>query len=256
MPQSITITLPTTSSYAVLNWSLSSLYEQSWVKKISDPKSSTHYPIKLLRYWFMYHLIKDEYTRLGRPLRVCEIGVDRGQMRRYMQDAGFTDIACWEAVDYKLQPELMESSYTKQIQANVDLPDFSLAEKYDVIIVLHLLEHLFEPEQLIEKLYPALVPSGVLIGGFPAVPQLLEAYQQKKHRQTAKDFGHVSTFSPQRVKNMARSCGLSLDFMSGTFFLRKRNFFLENFKGWIRLNLFWGALFPALSGEIYWRIRK
>ena len=105
----------------------------------------------------MHHLIKEEYARLGRPLRVCEIGVDRGQMRRYMQDAGFTGIACWEAVDYKLQPELMESSYTKQIQANVDLPDFSLAEKYDVIIVLHLLEHLFEPEQLVARLNPALV---------------------------------------------------------------------------------------------------
>lgn len=128
----------------------------------------------------MYHLIKEEQVRLGRPLRVCEIGVDRGQMRRYMQDAGFTDIACWEAVDYKLQPELMESGYTKQIQANVDLPDFNLAEKYDVIIVLHLLGHLFKPEQLVSKLSPALVSGGVLIGGFPTVPQLLQAYRQKK----------------------------------------------------------------------------
>ena len=251
-----TTTLPTTSLHAAWNWGLSSLNEQKWVKKTSDSTSSTRYPIKLLRYWFMDHLIKEEYARLGRPLRVCEIGVDRGQMRRYMQDAGFTDIACWEAVDYKLHPELMESSYTKQIQANVDLPDFSLAEKYDVIIVLHLLEHLFEPEQLVTKLNPALISSGVLIGGFPAVPQLLQAYRQKKIRQTAKDFEHVSTFSPQRVKKMAQSCGLTLDFMSGTFFLRKRNFFLENFKEWVRLNLLWGALFPALGGEIYWRMRK
>ena len=251
-----TTTQPITSLQAAWNWSLSSLYEQSWVKKISDSKSSARYPIKLLRYWFMYHLIKDEYARLGRPLRVCEIGVDRGQMRRYMQDAGFTDIACWEAVDYKLQPELMETGYTKQIQSNVDLPDFSLAEKYDVIIVLHLLEHLFEPEQLATKLSSALVPSGVLIGGFPTLPQLLQARRQKKIRLTAADFEHVSTFSPQRVKNMAQSCGLSLDFMSGTFFLRKRNFFLESYKGWVRLNLLWGALFPAISGEIYWRMRK
>ena len=251
-----TITLPTTSSFAALNWSLSSLYEQSWVKKISESKSSTHYPIKLLRYWFMYHLIKEEQSRLGRPLRVCEIGVDRGQMRRYMQDAGFTDIACWEAVDYKLQPELMESNYTKLIQANVGLADFGLAEKYDVIIVLHLLEHLFEPEQLVTKLSSALVSNGVLIGGFPTLPQLLQAYQQKNIRLTAGDFEHVSTFSPLRVKSMAQSCGLNLDFMSGTYFLRKRDFFLENFKGWVRINLFWGALFPALSGEIYWRMRK
>ncbi|WP_432740689.1 methyltransferase domain-containing protein [Methylobacter sp. G7] len=248
--------LPTTPLQAAWNWSLSSLYKQNRVKKISDTESSTHYPIKLLRYWFMYHLIKEEQVRLGRPLRVCEIGVDRGQMRRYMQDAGFTDIACWEAVDYKLQPELMESGYTKQIQANVDLPDFNLAEKYDVIIVLHLLEHLFKPEQLASKLSSALVPRGVLIGGFPTVPQLLQAYRQKKIRLTAANFGHVSTFSPQRVKNMAKSCGLSLDFLSGTYFLRKRNFSLENFKGWVRVNLFWGILFPALGAEIYWLMRK
>ena len=251
-----TLTLSTTPLQAAWNWSLSSLYGQSWVKKISDAESSIRYPIKLLRYWFMYHLIKAEQARQGRPLRVCEIGVDRGQMRRYMQDAGFTDIACWEAVDYKLQPELMESGYTKQIQANVGLPDFSLAEKYDVIIVLHLLEHLFEPEQLVTKLSSALVSSGVLIGGFPSVPELLQTYRQKKIRLTAADFEHVSTFSTQRVISMAQSCRLSLDFMSGTYFLRKRKFFLENYKGWIRLNLFWGALFPALSGEIYWLMRK
>lgn len=240
---------------AAMQWSLASLQAQSWVKNISDATSRTHYPIKLLRYWFMYHFIKAQQQRLGRPLRVCEIGVDRGQMRRYMQDAGFTDIECWEAVDYKLQPELSESGYTRQIQANVDMPEFQLAEHYDVIIVLHLLEHLFEPEQLVLKLSSALEADGILIGGFPAVPQLIQAYRQKKIRLTAANFGHVSTFSPQRVKNMAHQCRLSLDFLSGTYMLRKRNFALENHPFWVRLNLLWGALFPALSGEIYWCMR-
>ncbi|MSP27428.1 MAG: methyltransferase domain-containing protein [Methylococcales bacterium] len=246
----------TTPLHAAWNWSLSSLNEQSWVKNISDSESSTHYPIKLLRYWFMFNLIKEQQQRLGRPLRVCEIGVDRGQMRRYVQDAGFTDIACWEAVDYKLQAELSESGYTKQIQANVDLPEFALADKYDVIIVLHLLEHLFEPENLAMKLAPPLENGGILIGGFPAVPQIIQTYRQEKIRKTAANFGHVSTFSPQRVKSMAASCGLTMDFLSGTYMLRKRNFFLENCKGWVRLNLLWGVLFPALSGEIYWQMRK
>jgi 2-polyprenyl-3-methyl-5-hydroxy-6-metoxy-1,4-benzoquinol methylase len=240
---------------AAMQWSLTSFDEQSWVKNISDATSRTHYPIKLLRYWFMYHFIKAQHQRLGRPLRVCEIGVDRGQMRRYMQDAGFTDIECWEAVDYKLQPELAESGYTKQIQANVDMPEFQLAEQYDVIIVLHLLEHLFEPEQLVAKLAPALVSDGILIGGFPTVPQIIRASREQKLRQTAAVFGHVSSFSPQRVKSMAQSCGLKLDFLSGSYFLRKRNFALENYPFWVRLNLLWGALFPAFSGEIYWCMR-
>ena len=251
-----TTTHPTTPLHAALHWSLSSLSDQNWVKKISDADSSTLYPIKLLRYWFMYNLIKEQQQRLGRPLRVCEIGVDRGQMRRYVQDAGFTELACWEAVDYKLQPELNESGYTKQIQANVDLPEFALAEKYDVIIVLHLLEHLFEPEKLAEKLAPALEKDGILIGGFPAVPQLIRASRQEKIRKTAADFGHVSTFSPQRVQSMAEQCGLNLDFLSGTYIMRKRNFSLENCKAWVRLNLLWGVIAPSLSGEIYWQMRK
>ena len=241
---------------AATQWSLASFDKQDWVKHISDNTSTTHYPVKLLRYWFMYQFIEQQHARLGRPLRVCEIGVDRGQMRRYVQDAGFTELECWEAVDYKLQPELNESGYTKQIQANVDLPEFALAEKYDVIIVLHLLEHLFEPEQLVNKLADALEPNGILIGGFPVVPQLIQASRQAKIRKTAADFGHVSTFSPQRVKNMAAQCGLNIDFMSGAYFLRKRNFSLENHPFWLRLNLIWGALCPALAGELYWSMRK
>lgn len=246
----------TTPVQAALNWSLAPFNQQSWVKNISDSTSTTHYPIKLLRYWFMYHLLREQQHRLGRALRVCEIGVDRGQMRRYVHDAGFTDIACWEAVDYRLQPELSESGYSKQIQANVDLPEFALEEQYDVIIVLHLLEHLFEPEQLVLKLAPALATDGILIGGFPTVPQFMQASQQQKIRLTAANFGHVSTFSPQRVHSMAHHCGLKVNFLSGTYMLRKRNFFLENCRAWVRLNLLWGVLFPALSGEIYWQLRK
>jgi hypothetical protein len=106
------------------------------------------------------------------------------------------------------------------------------------------------------KLAPALETDGILIGGFPAVPQLIQAYRQEKIRKTAANFGHVSTFSPQRVKNMAQQCGLNMDFLSGTYMLRKRNFFLENCPFWVRLNLLWGVLFPAFSGELYWCMRK
>lgn len=245
-----------TSLYSAWNWSLSVIDAQNWVKDIFAKTRATRYPIKLLRYWFMYNLIREEQIRLGRPLRVCEIGVDRGQMLRFTRDAGFADIACWVAVDCRLQPELRESGYTRQVEANVDLPDFFLDEEYDVIVALHLLEHLFEPEQLAHRLSAALAPGGVMIGGFPITPKWLASYWQKRIRLTASKFGHVSVFSPQRVKNMANSCGLYLDFISGAFFLRKSGSFLENCKAWLRLNLLFGALFPALGGEIYWRMRK
>lgn len=242
--------------YSAWHWSISVIDAQTWVKDIFCKSRATRYPIRLLRYWFMYNLIKEEHIRLGRPLRVCEVGVDRGQMLRFTRDAGFADISCWVAVDCKLHPELQESGYTRQVQANVDRLDFFLDEEYDVIIVLHVLEHLFEPEQLIHRLSGALAPGGVMIGGFPVMPKWLTSYWQKRLRLTASKFGHVSAFSPQRVKNMANSCGLYLDFISGAFFLRKSGSFLENYKAWPRVNLLFGALFPALGSELYWRIRK
>lgn len=245
-----------TSLYSAWNWSLSIIDAQDWVKDIFTKPRTTRYPMKLLRYWFMYNLILEEQIRLGRPLRICEIGVDRGQMLRFTHDAGIADIACWVAVDCRLQPELLESGYTRQIEANVDLPGFFLDEEYDVIIVLHLLEHLFEPEQLVQRLSAVLEPGGVIISGCPVTPKWLASYWQKKIRLTASKFGHVSVFSPQRVKNMANSSGLCLDFISGAFLLRKSGSFLENYKVWLRFNLLFGALFPALGGEIYWRMRK
>jgi len=241
---------------AACDWSLSVIDAQNWIKGLFFKAKPTRYPVKLLRYWFMYHLIKEHQERLGRPLKICEIGVDRGQMLRFTRDSGFTDIENWVAVDCNLQTELKESGYTRQIEANVDLPDFSLDEKYDVIIVLHVLEHLLEPELLTSRLTPNLSHGGILIGGFPVTPEWLVAYWQKRIRLTASKFGHVSVFSPQRVKQMAISCGLSLNFISGAFFLRKSGSFLENSQGWLRLNLIWGALFPSLGGEIYWRMSK
>jgi SAM-dependent methyltransferase len=249
--------IPSLSSlYTAWNWNLSAFDSQSWVKDIFLKSSAIRYPVKLLRYWFMFNLLREQQVRLQRPLRICEIGVDRGQMLRFTRAAGLNDFACWVAVDYKLQPELADAGYTKQIEANVDSADFNLDEKFDVIIVLHLLEHLYEPELLANRLSTALAADGIMIGGFPVTPNFLAAYWQKKIRLTAAKFGHVSVFSPQRVQSMAKSCGLGLDFLSGTYLMRKNNFFLENWKAWLRVNLIFGALFPALAGEIYWRMRK
>ena len=236
------------------NWSLSVVETQKWLKKISGGLLNTRYPIKLLRYWFMYNFIREQQIKLGRPLRICEIGIDRGQMRRFINTTEFSEIACWVGVDCKMNPELQEAGYTQLIEANVDQPDFELDEKYDVIIVLHLLEHLFEPEKLMDQLSNSLTPDGVVIGGFPVTPKWLARYWEKKIRATASKFGHVSVFSPLRVKNMANTCRLNLNFMSGAFFLRKSGSFLENHSGWVRLNLVWGAIFPSLGGEIYWRM--
>lgn len=243
-------------SWPLKNWSLDSFDGQARLKSISPRLLGTRYPIKLLRYWFMYQLLNAEAVRLNRPLRVCEIGVDRGQMRIFAKDAGFSKIERWDAVDVKPRPELDMVGYDSILKMNAENEEFRLERSYDVVIALHLLEHLHEPEAALGRFAGALVRDGKLIGGYPVTPKPFERFWEKRLRRHARPFHHVSVFSPERTQEMAARNGLKMDFISGAFLLRHSGSFLENYRWWVRFNLSFGAAFPSLGGELYWSMRK
>jgi SAM-dependent methyltransferase len=221
-----------------------------------------HYPIRLVRYWYMYHFLREETARQGRPLDVCEIGVDVGQMLGFMhavaQHGGEkVEVASWDAVDALIRKDILEHvGYTHFYEVDLESAEFKLDQQYDAMILLHVLEHLFEPEVLVGKIAPHLKPGGMMIGGFPSVPNGMVESREQEIRPKARKYGHVSVFSPQRVREMAAANDLEVEFLSGAFFMRKKGFFLENFKWWLRFNLWFGALFPSWPGEIYWILRK
>lgn len=143
---------------------------------------------------------------------------------------------------------------------DVEQDDFHLDDDYDVIIALHLIEHLLEPERFMQRLASFARSDAVVIGGFPVTPDwAAPAWERHLRRtiwRTPENYGHVSVFSPQRVSRMAATCGWKLEFLTGAFLIRKTGAFIENHAFWARLNLLWGAAFPALGGEIYWRMRR
>lgn len=222
-----------------------------------------NYPIMMARYWFIYHFLREESARQG-ALDVCEIGVDVGQMRSFLNaamelGADRVELKSWDAVDALIREQILKPlGYDGFYQVDLESPEFALsgAKQYDVMIALHVLEHLFKPEELVSKVVPHLKPGGILIGGFPSTPECFKQSREDKLRQTAGKFGHVSVFSPQRVREMAAANGLEVEFLSGAFFMRKRGFFLENSKWWMRFNLWFGAMFPSWPGELYWILRK
>lgn len=223
------------------------------------------YPVRLLRYWFGYQLMIEEWKRKGAPLDIAEIGVHTGQMRLFC-DLAFSReypnpplpfFERWLAVDVKILREPLEKAgYTHFQDANLEAPDFALEGEYDTAVCLHVFEHLFEPEAAMGKLAAGLRPGGSIIGGFPSIPDFLVAGRQAHLRKVAKPFGHVSKFSPARVRRMAASLGMTVEFLNGAFFARKKGSRLENSPLWLRFNLLWGALFPSWPGEIYWLARK
>jgi SAM-dependent methyltransferase len=245
-----------------LSWDLDFLAKNTIVRSkrfgIPSEAKSVRYPIRLLRYWFGYHLLREEAVRAKRPLDVAEVGVHTGQMLEFLRSVpGAPTFGKWTAVDaVMLTEKLRKAGYDDFFEANLEDPKFDLPGDYDTAVLLHILEHLFEPEEALRKVAKRIRPGGSLIGGFPVVPGPLAGIRQNSVRKTAAPMGHVSVFSPARVRRMAKECGMTVEFMAGAFFMRSKGSPLENSEAWARFNLLWGGIFPGWPGEIYWLMRK
>ena len=229
---------------------------------ISKEAKAVRYPIRLLRYWFGYHLLREEYGQARTPFDVCEIGVDSGQMLQFANSGKAltrdpVSWNTWTAVDAVLKREQLESAgYRDLVEANLEAGPLTLGRQYDAVILLHVLEHLFDPEAAMREISAIVRPGGLVIGGFPVLPGFLVKIWQRQLRKKARPMGHVSVFSPGRVKTMGAQAGLQTEFLSGAFFMRSKGRWMENYGGWMRFNLAFGAMFPSWPGEIYWSMRK
>lgn len=255
--------------FAAQQWPAASLADNRVWKSdhygINEHAKQQRYSFRLMRYWYVERLLAAEYERLGRPLNVLEIGVDRGQMKAFVDGAtpGQAPYGQWDAADVQPQHEALAAAGYGQC-LTLDLDDAESlatfvnqhARKYDAIVLLHVLEHTTKPERAVTFLSAALRAGGVMIGGFPVLPSGAARIRELQLRRSAAPFGHISAFSPRRVRMMAEHAGLATDYLSGAFGIRASGSILENQAWWFRLNTWFGALFPGWPGEIYWQLRK
>jgi len=251
-------------AYRPLDWNFRFLAENAAVRSkrfnMAAEAKNVRYPIRLLRYWFAYHLLCIESARRSAPIDLAEIGVHKGQFLQFLRSAPTQpNLGRWTVVDAVIHTKKLHKVGFRDedvLEADLESHDFDLPHDYDATVLLHVLEHLFEPETALQKIARRMRPGGVLIGGSPVLPDFLVASHQALQRKTAKPMGHVSVFSPQRVVRMGEAAGCTTEFMSGAFFLRSSGSLLENSAAWIRFNLWWGGRFPSWPGEIYWLMRK
>jgi hypothetical protein len=66
---------------------------------------------------------------------------------------------------------------------------------------------------------------------------------------------HLSVITPNRVRDFAKVEGMAIELLTGAFLLRWSGSRAEDSALWLRANLLWGSLFPALAGEVYFSLQ-
>jgi 2-polyprenyl-3-methyl-5-hydroxy-6-metoxy-1,4-benzoquinol methylase len=222
------------------------------------------YPIRLLRYWFMDHLLRREASVLDRPLEVCEVGVGGGDLLAFVSGATATKpgvhpawVKSWDAVSKRIdRSRLAELGYSACYEADIEKPLPALPRQYDALVLLHVLEHLRSPESALARLLPYVRPGGLVIGGCPTLPDILRPVRERQLQKRAEPFGHVSVISTKRMKRAAKQHRLRVELITGAYFMRATGSKLEDSRTWLRFNLVAGVLMTGWVGEIYWSLRK
>ena len=92
------------------------------------------------------------------------------------------------------------------ILKNVEDPQFSLEETFDVLWANNLFEHLHAPHLFLTKMRDALNPNGVLILGVPIIPFFSLLTRFKKFRG-AYAVSHVNFFTRKTLIETVRAAG-------------------------------------------------
>jgi SAM-dependent methyltransferase len=104
-----------------------------------------------------------DYTRfLGPgPRRILDVGCGRGRLLSVLQ--GFNN-PYWELYGIDLDADAVAIARGRGFRATqASVEDYSISERFDLIVLQQIIEHVADPRRVIAKLRELLVPGGVLV---------------------------------------------------------------------------------------------
>jgi SAM-dependent methyltransferase len=253
--------------FTFLSWPLTIFDESEELRKpnfpLKEKAKKTRFPVRALWYWWAVCAIQEETRRLGRSPIIADAGCDLGTLKRFsLHIKG----GHWIGMDLPTQlrsnqKDLELAGYDELLSCNLDFGIPLDESSVDIVVCLHVLEHLPRPEFTIGELARILRPGGLMLLGYPVLPRglaNLRGWQFSKQLENGKrKLGqHIQAFWPGRSRRLAEQAGMQVEFMVGSHLLRISGSPLENYAAWIRLNQLWGALFPSLGREICIQLRK
>jgi 2-polyprenyl-3-methyl-5-hydroxy-6-metoxy-1,4-benzoquinol methylase len=143
----------------------------------------------------------------------------------------FPDLTCVEISGFAFN-ELRKRIGNRAKLYNAPIEEIKTLERYDIIIMTHVLEHVDDPINILEVVKKLLTPAGIL---FVVVPSATAASRQiavemglisnlTAVTEAEKQHGHQRTYALDTLKYDARSAGLQIISTGGIFFKGLANF--------------------------------
>lgn len=196
--------------------------------------------------------------RYLRGNRILELGPAEGVMTELLSRTG-KDLTVVEGSS--MFCESLRQRFPSIQVVHALFEDFEPEEKYDVIVLGHVLEHVQDPEAILSRARSWLQPEGCI---FAAVPNARSLHRQaavimdmlpQEDALNDKDrhHGHRIVFNPESFRSAFTRVGLAIDVFGGYWLKPLSNSQIEH--SWtpsmIEAFLQLGERYPDIAGEIY-----
>ncbi len=221
-------------------------------------ESSRRYRLRLARYPALAEAVAEFVRAAPGRVRLLDAGVGRGRTRRYLAPLSVADRVDFHGMDLAadLGVRCYDALAWRLVRADIARAFPWRDAAFDVVVCEQVLEHVDDPAAAVREIARCLRPGGLLVAGVPTFPPgvawLRDRVAPHAHAASARDHGHVSTFT--------KSGFAALLAAGGAFEVRAVRGFrsfsggvaapLEDFRWWWRANAAFGRAFPSLCAEV------
>lgn len=163
-------------------------------------------------YWFArryYATLVSRYAPAGGSQRkLYEMGCGLGHLLGLLQD----DFTCYgvDLIDFAVEQAQQNAPKAQITQGDAtDFSQFGDGE-LSVIVALHLVEHLPDPEQTIRAAYAKLAPGGLLLFATPHPDYSLRRFKDRDTDAIGKDETHINVQLPAVWRDWCEAAGFTV----------------------------------------------
>lgn len=169
---------------------------------------------KYSMYWFArryYASLVRRYAlpeQAGQPRKLLEMGCGLGHLLGLLQD----DFHCVgiDLIDYSIEQTLLNAPKAEAYQMSAD--DLTTFEdsSFSVVVALHLVEHLPNPEHTIQQVNRILKPGGLWLFATPHPDYGMRRFKDRDNDAIGKDKTHINVHPPKQWRAWCEQNGFKM----------------------------------------------